>query len=402
MGIIAFDEACDPAYNGGWPGGSNGGFGFGAWNFTAYSVTKYLTGLSNLNGLAPIGPGIDCSTPRSWELRNPTTLANAWRSLPNPAQGGDFFCVKFDNSDALASAQSHRIALSTAPTAGFSSRFYPDPATATYHLLDGSGDLDTGVIFDTGGTHCQWSMVDNVIYNFLFIRLSDGFTFTVAGRAFENPSPTLFTATNQGAAAKIYPRYSVYINEMTYANSSGGYSGCAGDPHFVGFDGVAFNYHGNPGEKYLLFEQRGLRVEALFDLEDKIKDEPMFKDSTFIKELYVTQGIGKNKVTTIYKAYDPVEKFKEHNIIESKTGLARGIPKELAFIGGRILGGDHIEFPGGSITVSLFQIRNEARHLNVSMSLDSIFNKADGIIGQTTMPKYLRKPNESFLLNGNK
>jgi len=53
----ASDNAADPAYNGGWPAGSNGGSGFGAWNFDK-NPNQYSIGSA---------PGIDVSN-KSWAV----------------------------------------------------------------------------------------------------------------------------------------------------------------------------------------------------------------------------------------------------------------------------------------------------------------------------------------------
>ena len=49
--------------------------------------------------------------------------------------------------------------------------------------------------------------------------------------------------------------------ESVAANKNGSVKG---DPHFVGFDGSHFDFQGHPGGKYLLLEDRGFRLAALF------------------------------------------------------------------------------------------------------------------------------------------
>ena len=95
---IAFDTSTDPAYDDGWQAGDNGGFGFGAWDFTG----TYNT---------PVGQTMDIfSHPndlgRAWTLFNAdappgpgagTDIAQAGRAIAGALVPGDTIHVVIDN-----------------------------------------------------------------------------------------------------------------------------------------------------------------------------------------------------------------------------------------------------------------------------------------------------------------
>ena len=95
---MAFDTATDAAYDDGWQAGDNGGFGFGAWDFTG----TYNT---------PVGQTMDIfSHPndlgRAWTLFNAdappgpgtgTDIAQAGRRIPGGLKAGDTLHVVIDN-----------------------------------------------------------------------------------------------------------------------------------------------------------------------------------------------------------------------------------------------------------------------------------------------------------------
>jgi hypothetical protein len=95
---MAFDTATDAAYDDGWQAGDNGGFGFGAWDFTGTYDT-------------PVGQTMDIfSHPndlgRAWTLFNAnappgpgtgTDIAQAGRAIPGGLKPGDTIHVVIDN-----------------------------------------------------------------------------------------------------------------------------------------------------------------------------------------------------------------------------------------------------------------------------------------------------------------
>lgn len=63
--VIGYDDALDSAYDFGWTNGSNGGYGFGAWNL--FYLANFGTGDSNTNGTFG-GPGINTGG-RAWKAQ---------------------------------------------------------------------------------------------------------------------------------------------------------------------------------------------------------------------------------------------------------------------------------------------------------------------------------------------
>ena len=58
--LPAFDSAADPAYDSGWTSGSNGGYGFGAWQITNNSDATHFAGaFIGDAGASGVNPGID-------------------------------------------------------------------------------------------------------------------------------------------------------------------------------------------------------------------------------------------------------------------------------------------------------------------------------------------------------
>ena len=98
---LAYDSAVDVAYDNGWQAGDNGGFGFGAWDFTGTSLNlAYNTGPTHSvdDGLKA---GTQISSPyndlgRAWTMYNPSGRAFG---TPNNPSGTDI---------ARAGAASHR------------------------------------------------------------------------------------------------------------------------------------------------------------------------------------------------------------------------------------------------------------------------------------------------------
>lgn len=104
LAAVAYDDASDPAYSGGWTNGSNGGYGFGPWVLahptpaTAFGIgpsTENDDGLDDgtIGGL--VGDG-DIGT--AFRLRGDAGIATAGRRfLSGPLGIGETFSIDFDN-----------------------------------------------------------------------------------------------------------------------------------------------------------------------------------------------------------------------------------------------------------------------------------------------------------------
>lgn len=169
-------------------------------------------------------------------------------------------------------------------------------------------------------------------------------------------------------------------------------AGAGGEPHFVGFDGERFDYHGDIKTWYRLWSGTGLQLDALFDLEPRANKYPLFRGTTFITRLEANDL----RISIDDEAgwdLSPTQ-------VEEDTGLARGLPEELQLIEGHVLGGRYVDFPAGRIVITRMQFLDEFKFLNASFLLKEEFDRTgvSGIVGQTLQPKSARLPNPEFFV----
>ena len=101
--LLASDNASDPAYNSGFTNGTNGGSGFGAWQFantTGTTNTAFageFIGDSSTNGSGTSG-NINSAGNKSWGLySNTNNLADATRPFTGQLLTNEAFSLKMDN-----------------------------------------------------------------------------------------------------------------------------------------------------------------------------------------------------------------------------------------------------------------------------------------------------------------
>ena len=95
---IAFDAATNAPYDDGWQAGDNGGFGFGAWDFTGTYTSPVQQTMDIFSHPNDLG--------RAWTLYNPdappgpgtgTDIAQAGRAIPGGLSAGQTISVVIDN-----------------------------------------------------------------------------------------------------------------------------------------------------------------------------------------------------------------------------------------------------------------------------------------------------------------
>jgi hypothetical protein len=162
-------------------------------------------------------------------------------------------------------------------------------------------------------------------------------------------------------------------------------AGGGGEPHFVGFDGTRFDFHGSPGAKYTIYQDQHAHAVARFDLEPKAALYPSFQGTTFITELWIDgQHYTPPSVTglTLPESH--------HSLL---VGQARGIHPQLQTIEGDPIGFAAHYTSNATFLVTALDYKQEFQFLNLSV----ILHKQDhqtGILGQTARQD--RQPNESF------
>jgi len=94
--IIAADSAADPAYTSNWNNGSNGGYGWNAWEFSVGANTGFFIGNPANDGMQNIGIG----TTAFGMYATGSEYANARRKLKQDMQPGDelsfYWAMNFD------------------------------------------------------------------------------------------------------------------------------------------------------------------------------------------------------------------------------------------------------------------------------------------------------------------
>lgn len=177
--------------------------------------------------------------------------------------------------------------------------------------------------------------------------------------------------------------------------------GAAGEPHFVGFDGVRFSYHGMPGYWYRLWDGGGLQLDGFFDLEPIAAKYPTFTHTTFITQLRARSD-GREQCLGLQEDWQPLVTLLAADMpAEVREAWARGIPPELKDVEGDLVGALLLEDKRVAALVTCLSFRAEFRFLNVAFSVASALDiLPSGIIGQTMRPESQRIPNKRFRIAG--
>lgn len=300
------------------------------------SLPTGVTFVDNGNNTATISgtPGVGTSG-----VYNLVFTANNGVS-PNATQN---FTLTVNQAPAITSANTVVFTIGVSGSFTVTTTGYPVPSISIF-----SGSLPSGIGF-----------IDN----------GNG-TATLSGTPAPGTAGTwilVFNATNS-----ISPDANQNFN-LIISNSGGG----GGDPHFMGFDGVLFDFHGKQGSCYNLYKDSIVSVNAKF-----IK----IKNQTFIGK--VSLAVADKKIVI---ASDNISPF---IIMLKHSSRKNSLPRALHFIKGDMTDSYLLKLPHGNIVVSR-TILNDIKHLNVMINIYS--KKAGGIIGQTLSKK--RRPNEAFEIN---
>lgn len=160
-------------------------------------------------------------------------------------------------------------------------------------------------------------------------------------------------------------------------------SAAAGDPHFVGFDGERFDYHGEVGSCYLIYDDKELRIEALFS-EPDLNFAPHMAGMTYMTKL----NINGHEISPF-----DLDPYSEEEI-QTKTGMARGLPEGVNFVVGRVFGMKILNFSKGQLIIT--SMDSAGLHLNIAFILKTKYYETMGILGQTLLPKDRRQSNDMF------
>ena len=213
--LRANDNAADPAYNGGWTTGTNGGTGFKPWILSQTNNNNggFFIGDSNLNG-STAGPGINSSGKTAFGLyANSGVQATATRPLTGSLAVGQTISLDFDNGyiDNGGSAGFY-FANSTGASA-FTFSF--TGGDNQYRIADGNNATGgTGLSFTDGGLHTYFALTSPSTYSFTATRLTDNATYTQTGLISASPISSISIFNNHAGSGD---QPNVYANNLHVA-----------------------------------------------------------------------------------------------------------------------------------------------------------------------------------------
>ena len=164
--------------------------------------------------------------------------------------------------------------------------------------------------------------------------------------------------------------------------------GCAGEPHFVGFDKSRFDYQGISGHWYTLMNCPMLRVSAEFTE----LDPTAFGGTTFMTAMRVRIGDDRTVTLRLTDFPDIPVEIPANQILN----LDRGLVRPLQTVEGTPTGTWVRKFPGGELAITCL-IWNQIKFLNLGVRLIDLSPQGlTGILGQTLQPRSRRVANDTF------
>ncbi len=198
----ASDTAADPAYNGGWTNGANGGSGFSPWVLTGSTTVGgnnngFFVGSSTNNAFVT-SPGIDTSG-RSWGIyANNGNDATAYRGFNSSLLVGGTVKVDMDNGFidsgnadgfVLRSGNANAGYTNYNTNARFEFLYIGASASNSYQVVDSSGRYYIGVGFTGTGLHLVFTLGSNDTYSLTVIDNASSATDTVVNGTLQAASP---------------------------------------------------------------------------------------------------------------------------------------------------------------------------------------------------------------------
>ncbi len=189
----ANDSAADPAYNSGWPDGSNGGFGFTPWTFHPQGNSGDFIGDSSGNGTAPSG-NINTNDRAFGLFANGGGSITETRSFtvggPNDSDTlgiGQTFSLQMDNGfiDGSGNGFVGFTLLDTFGITVFQFGFFGGQNTYVYYSANG-GYIHTNIPFTTDGLTTSLLLGTNNSFT-LTVSLNGGAQYVMTN-SFGNPN----------------------------------------------------------------------------------------------------------------------------------------------------------------------------------------------------------------------
>jgi len=157
---FALDTADDPAYDNGWTNGSNGGYGFGAWNLSASGGGFFIgSSANNAGGSAGIDTGGE-----SWGLWSGSTGdVNAIRAFSNGTMSvGEAFLINLDNGWVYGGGS---VGVGLQNSSGQNLwEYYFVGGGSDYTINDNAGQWDSGIPYTPDGMSLEFQLTGPTSY----------------------------------------------------------------------------------------------------------------------------------------------------------------------------------------------------------------------------------------------